>query len=259
MLPIPIPALQDNYIWTLTSRDGSAAVVVDPGESAPIIQYLEQTGAKLVAILVTHYHWDHTNGVAELAANSGAAVFAPAHEQKPVAATTKVCSGGDTVSIPELDLNYEVLDIPGHTLGHIAFYGHNQLFCGDTLFAAGCGRVFEGTPEQMHASLNKLSALRGDTLVYCGHEYTKANLAFAHLVEPENQAVIDKQTSVDALLQQNKPTLPSTIADEHATNPFLRCHLPEVKASAEQQCGRTLESATDVFTVIRDWKNRCPL
>ncbi len=218
---VPLPAFKDNYIWTL--RRGRHAAVVDPGDAAPVKAYLAREGLALAAILATHHHPDHTGGIAELAAD-GVAVFGPQGE--PIPALTRPVCGGDALSIPELGASFSVLDIPGHTRAHVAYYGAGALFCGDTLFACGCGRLFEGTAEQMFASLAKLAALPDETRVYCGHEYTLANIQFARTVEPGNAALAEREQSARRLRAAGRPTLPSTLGEERATNPFLRCAEP---------------------------------
>ena len=249
---VPLRALKDNYIWVL--RSGSHVAVVDPGESAPVIDYLEREKVQLAAILLTHHHKDHVGGVPGLLERYRVPVIGPRNE--PIEQLTRAVSEGDRVDVPEIGASFEVLDIPGHTRAHIAFYGGGQLFCGDTLFACGCGRIFEGTPEQMFASLEKLLSLPDDTLVYCAHEYTLANIQFAQAVEPANEALAHRARSESALREQNRPTLPSTLAREKATNPFLRCREPAVIESANKYLGSRLSQPAQVFAAIRDWKNR---
>ena len=250
---MPLPAFKDNYIWTL--RDAKRAAVVDPGDAAPVKAYLAKEQLELVAILATHHHPDHTGGIAELAAASrGIEVFGPRGE--PIPALTHPVSEGDRVAIPALSLSFSVLDIPGHTRAHVAYYGAGSLFCGDTLFACGCGRVFEGTQAQMLASLEKLAALPDETKVYCGHEYTLANIGFALTVDPGNAALAERQRRARALREAGKPTLPSTLGEERATNPFLRCAEPVVVESANKYLGARVADPVHVFAAIREWKNR---
>jgi len=249
---VPLPAFQDNYIWTL--RDGRNAAVVDPGEARPVKDYLAREGLALVAILATHHHPDHVGGIAQLLQRSRVPVYGPKHE--PIATLSHPVAEGDKVSVPELGVSFSVLDIPGHTRAHIAYYGVGVLFCGDTLFACGCGRVFEGTPEQMYASLEKLRALPDDTKVYCGHEYTLANIGFAKGVEPQNSALAARERRDRELRAAGRPTVPSTMREEKATNPFLRCTEPAVVDSVNKYLGQRVSDPVRVFAAIREWKNR---
>lgn len=248
---IPLPAFRDNYIWLL--RDDRSAVVVDPGDAGPVFNYLSLHGLSLVAILVTHHHGDHVGGNHELLEKFDVPVYGPRQESIP--GLTHPVAEGSTVRIPALDLDFQVLDVPGHTRGHVAYYGANRLFCGDTLFACGCGRLFEGTAEQMHRSLQKLAALPADTLVYCAHEYTLSNIRFAKAVEPENPDLFAREREVLALLAQHQPTVPSTIGLERRTNPFLRAGQPAARAAAEGHAGHALGTETAVFATLREWKN----
>lgn len=249
----PLPILKDNYVWILIDKSKKAALVVDPGEARPVSDFLNQHHLKLWAILLTHHHGDHTNGVGALQQACDGNVFGPLNDQ--ISTVTHPVTGNDAVNIAGFPISFEVMDIPGHTLGHIAYYTKGMLFCGDTLFAAGCGRIFEGTPAQMYDTLQKIAALPEDTKIYCGHEYTLNNLKFAETVEPSNLAIKQKIASVTALRDQGKPTLPSTMADEKATNPFLRCTSKELIASVEKHVGHSLPTPLEVFTALREWKN----
>jgi hydroxyacylglutathione hydrolase len=243
-----IPAFKDNYIWLLTR--GRRAAVVDPGDAAPVAARLAADGLSLEAILVTHHHADHQGGVAALAARWQPVVYAPAAES--ITGRTHPLRGGERITI--LDCPVDVLAVPGHTLGHLAYVAPGMLFCGDTLFGAGCGRLFEGTPAQMAASLARLAELPDDTAVYCAHEYTALNLGFARTVEPENPALAARATLVAAQRAAGLPSVPSTLAEEKATNPFLRCGEPAVVAAALAH-GAVDRSPTAVFAAIRGWRN----
>jgi len=235
-------------------RNATHAAVVDPGEARPVLDYLGREKLELAAILATHHHADHVGGIRELLGVRKIAVYGPRNE--PIPTLTHPVSEGDTVTIPELGASFSVLDIPGHTRAHIAYYGAGALFCGDTLFACGCGRVFEGTAEQMYSSLGKLRALPDDTKVYCGHEYTLANIGFAKNVEPGNAALAAREARDQRLRAQGKPTLPSLLGDEKATNPFLRCTEPAVVESVNKYLGSRVSDPVRVFAAIREWKNR---
>jgi hydroxyacylglutathione hydrolase len=246
-----VSAFTDNYIWAL--ENGREAVVVDPGDAAPVEAFLERRGLRLAAVLATHHHADHVGGLPALVQRWRCPTFGPAHEV--AAHLDHRLAEGERITVPGLGLPLEVLDIPAHTAGHIAFVGAGGVFCGDTLFACGCGRLFEGSAAQMVDSLGKLARLPGDTHVYCGHEYTLANIRFAQAVEPGNRALAERRTREEAKRTRGEPTLPSTIADELATNPFLRCAEPEVIAAAERHAGRPLKNPLEVFTELRTWKN----
>lgn len=248
---VPLRAFKDNYIWTL--RNHRHAAVVDPGDAQPVLDYLQRERLELCAVLLTHHHADHVGGVAELLAHRGVPVYGPRGE--PITTLSQALGEGDEVEIPLLGLRFRVLAIPGHTRAHIAYYGANSLFCGDTLFACGCGRLFEGTAQQMFASLAKLAALPDATLVYSGHEYTLANIDFARAVEPDNADLLARAASDAEKHRSGLPTLPSTIGREKQTNPFLRCLKPAVVASANKYLGARASDPVQVFAAIRQWKN----
>ena len=248
---VPVRAFADNYIWVI--RDQHHAAVVDPGDAVPVLDFLRRENLRIVAILNTHHHNDHVGGNAALLQEFSVPVYGPAHEASPT--LTHRLREGDTVQLAEFPISFNILDIPGHTAGHIAYYGANLLFCGDTLFACGCGRLFEGTPQQMYASLQKLAGLPDETLVYCGHEYTLANIRFARAIEPHNQVLLELEAATEKLRAQDIPTLPSTMASEKAGNPFLRCNQPQVIQSASDHLGVALPDPVSVFAAIRSWKN----
>ncbi|MDZ7749010.1 MAG: hydroxyacylglutathione hydrolase [Halofilum sp. (in: g-proteobacteria)] len=251
---IPVPALSDNYIWLVAAPGQKSVVVVDPGEAAPVLEALERNALEVAAILVTHHHGDHVGGLAEVAARyPDAPVYGPATEE--VAGVTARVGGGDRVEVAALETVFDVIDTPGHTAGHVSFHGGGVLLCGDTLFAGGCGRVFEGSHAQMAASLARLAALPGDTRGCCGHEYTLKNLAFARAVEPDNEALAERERGAKALRDAGRPTVPFELAGELETNPFLRCDQPAVRAAAERHAGRALDDAAAVFGALRDWKD----
>jgi hydroxyacylglutathione hydrolase len=247
----PLRAFEDNYIWAI--RAGDAVAVVDPGEAAPVQRYLAQSGARLCAILITHRHGDHTEGIPALVAATPVPVFGPSQEAVP--GVTRPVADGETIALPELGIDLAVIAVPGHTRGHVAYYREGMLFCGDVLFGAGCGRVFEGTMAEMQASLARLAALPADTGIYCAHEYTQANLRFARAVEPANAALQERTAAVATLRAADQPTVPSTLAEELATNPFLRWDAPAVIAAAAARRGSPPRDAAEVFATIREWKN----
>lgn len=251
MMITPIEAFKDNYIWMLTAEKN--AVIVDPGDAAPVLTVLKQQQLTLTAILITHHHWDHTNGVQQLLQQYRVPVFGPARDNLTI--LTHPLNDNDTVICPGLNLDLQVLDIPGHTKGHIAYTGHDILFSGDTLFTAGCGRLFEGTASQLYHSLMRLAALPTDTKVYCGHEYTESNLLFALAVEPDNKDIQRRLAIVRQLRQEKLSTVSATLTEEKKTNPFLRCHIPAVIQAAEQQVGRTLRDPIEIFAILRQWKD----
>lgn len=254
----PIPAFDDNYLWLLDN--GREALVVDPGDAAPVAAALDARGLTLAGILLTHHHGDHVGGVEALRPRLRGPIYAPAHERMPE--PVQRLHGGDTVEL--LGLRFAVLDVPGHTAGHIAYFaadggdGSPLLFCGDTLFSGGCGRLFEGSPAQMHASLQSLAALPGTTRVCCAHEYTLSNLRFAREVDPTNPALADYAAWCEAERAAGRPTLPARLATETRINPFLRCTEPALRDAARRHAPLKLPAhpgPVDVFATLREWKN----
>lgn len=250
----PIKAFNDNYIWIL--HDAAYAIAVDPGISDDVIHFLQTNNLKLIAILVTHHHSDHTGGIGDLRNLFDVPVYGPRSEIIPT--VTHRVSEDEEIVIAELGINLMVLDIPGHTLGHIAFYmkhPFHAVFCGDTLFASGCGRVFEGTYAQMYASLNKLSQLPNDTLIYCTHEYTLNNIRFAKYVDPDNLELIRFESLCRQLRAEQKPTLPTRLGLEKAINPFLRCNDSRIIQSAQNHTNQFNNDPVEIFSILRQWKD----
>ena len=247
-----IPAFDDNYIWLL-SAGGKACAVVDPGDADPVLEVLERLGLNLSYILLTHHHHDHVGGVQELLERYDATVFGPADARIPF--VHKVCREGDEVQLADLNVNFKVLEVPAHTRSHIAFFAGDILFCGDTLFSLGCGRFFEGTASDMQKSLDKLAALPVDAKVYCAHEYTQANCAFALKVEPDNPELQARAREIDELRAEGKITLPTTLAEELATNPFLRTRENSVVEAARKLDPHATAGISTMAT-IRAWKDR---
>lgn len=247
-----VEAFQDNYIWMIRGASRDRVAIVDPGDADPVLAALENQQLKPAAILCTHHHGDHVGGVEDILKHYSVPVYGPARERIP--AVTQRLKDGDRVRLAELAVEFDVLDVPGHTAGHIAYHGAGMLFCGDTLFSAGCGRLFEGTAEEMHASLSRLAALPETTLMYCGHEYTEANLRFAQAVEPNNPDIQAYRDQAHSQRLRGQPTLPSTIGRERRVNPFLRSGHPAVRLAAEKQAGRAL-SEVETFAVVRRWKD----
>ncbi|MDY0022259.1 hydroxyacylglutathione hydrolase [Arenimonas caeni] len=248
---IPLPAFQDNYIWLLAGAD-DACVVVDPGDAAPVLEAAAR-GLRPVAVLLTHHHADHVGGVEAVLARFPVPCYGPDDPRIPAAAIR--VGDGDRVDVPALGLGFDVIAVPGHTRSHIAFHGGGALFCGDTLFSLGCGRLFEGTPAQMLASLDRLAALPGDTRVCCAHEYTEANGRFARAAEPENAARDERLAEVAARRARGEPSLPSTLAGERACNPFLRVDAPGVLAGLAARLGQAPGDRAEAFAALRAWKD----
>lgn len=251
----PIPAFNDNYIWALSVPESNEIAVVDPGDASVVNQYLTANQLTLTAILITHHHQDHTGGVNQLCNEHNAVVYGPANSpfegiQKPLNDTESVTLFGHTL---------EVKTVPGHTLDHISYFSTGpspQLFCGDTLFLAGCGRLFEGTAEQMFTAMNYFKTLPDNTEIYCTHEYSLANLAFAQAVEPDNNAISESIKQCENLRKSDIPTLPSSIAQEKNINPFIRTAEHSVIKAAASFTGKAQQSETEVFAAIREWKNQ---
>lgn len=257
-----ISAFRDNYIWVIRAPQETSAtqdsapepcVIVDPGDAKPVLAWLQAHQCKPEAILLTHHHWDHSGGVADILAHYPCPVYSG--QASDVDSVSKCLQEGEQLSLLGGDLVLEVIDCPGHTLDHIAFVNPALAFVGDTLFAAGCGRMFEGEAQQFYHSLQKIAQLPADCKIYCAHEYTAANLAFAAAVEPDNLAIQQRIATVQEQREQGQATVPSELACEHATNPFLRCHLPSVQHAAEQHSQKSLKTPADVFAVIRQWKD----
>ncbi len=248
----PIPAFNDNYIWCIAR--GASAWVVDPGDAEPVLAHLTMAGLTLEGILITHHHWDHTGGIPALCqAYPGISVIGP--DNPAIEGLSQRVGDGDTLTLTALALELSVIALPGHTLDHLGYLGPGMLFCGDTLFSGGCGRLFEGSPAQMHDSLTRLAALPQDTKIYCAHEYTLANLHFAQAVEPDNEELQEYTRHCQGLRQANRPTLPSTIAMERQINPFLRYDAPSVVSSLTQRTQEDLPDSVSRFAALRRWKD----
>ncbi len=250
----PISAFADNYIWLIESLHAPGrALIVDPGDAQPVLAVLQARALRVAGILLTHHHPDHVGGVEALRAGAAVPVYGPQDARMP--ACTIFVGDRSQVEFPEMRLAFECWHLPGHTLTHVGYIGHGALFCGDTLFSAGCGRLFEGSPEQMNTSLSRLAALPPETGVYCAHEYTLANLRFALAVEPANETMRHYDETAAERRARGAPTLPSTIAPYGGVNPFLRCDRPTVRHAAEAHAGRPLGRDAEVFAVLRSWKD----
>ena len=250
---ITIPAFDDNYIWLLHQEGNNNCVVVDPGDDESVMDVLNKLQLNLEAILITHHHPDHIGGVKELVEATGASVYGPANED--ISVLDYRLTEADTVELEKSALSFSVFDVPGHTRGHIAYLTDDALFSGDSLFAGGCGRLFEGTAEQMYQSLTKLSRLPADTRIFCAHEYTESNLNFALAVEPDNADLIERMKQVKIKRADGQPTVPSLMRVEQATNPFLRSHQPSLVKVAESRLGQAPSSEIETFASIRSWKD----
>jgi hydroxyacylglutathione hydrolase len=246
---IPIPAFNDNYIWTLIND--KIVYVVDPGDAAPVMAFCDEHGLSLQGILITHHHWDHTNGVEQLVAQfPKLTIYGP--NNSPFKGITHTLEDKQVITLDDLSISFNIMMVPGHTLDHIAYYNEEMLFCGDTLFNGGCGRLFEGTPAQMLSSLSRLAALPEATKVYCTHEYTRANLDFAVFIEPNNQDLVSYR---DELSKHNNISLPTTIAIQKAINPFLRSHIDDVKNSIMTKTTINNTDDVSIFAALRELKD----
>jgi len=258
---IAIPAFQDNYIWAISNSDNSSVLVVDPGDPLPVLNFLKANKLSLAGILLTHHHADHSAGILPLCTHfKSIPVYGPAQEKKPVAGVTHFVHEKEVISLPSF-MSFQVFDIPGHTQGHIAYGGSNSLFCGDTLFACGCGRLFEGTPTQMYHSLDKIKKLSKNTLIYCGHEYTLSNIAFAKTVDPDNEMIRKREAYVKQQRAQGLPSLPVLLAEELETNPFLRCDNQAIIDSVRKHSHSPWPHPDPIliFAYLRQWKDNFTL
>jgi hydroxyacylglutathione hydrolase len=250
-----IPTFQDNYVWAI--HNGRSAILVDPGQAPPILAWLNATGMTAQAILVTHHHHDHVGGIAELLDRAPVPVYGPTRG----AVKSTAVSEGQILKFEAVSLNFQVIDTPGHTLDHVCYLASDEqdavahLFCGDTLFSCGCGRLFEGTPGEMYASLSRLADLPGSTLVYCAHEYTLENIAFAFEADPDNPDLHARHAEALQLRKQGKATLPIPLSAELKCNPFLRCDLPALSVAASQHYKKPLNPGVATFAAIRNWRD----
>jgi len=269
---ITVPAFSDNYIWLICDEQKQYAVIVDPGDASPVISTLEKEDIEPIAILITHFHYDHANGISGLLTKyPDLSVYGPASEFNllnsnihpanygPASKDFKLLNhplhGGETLIFDKIHTSFKVMSVSGHTSGHIAYYGDEKLFCGDTLFAGGCGRVFNGTLNDLHESLQKIAKLPEDTKIYCAHEYTLDNLGFAKWVEPQNKALLDREVADMALIDSDQATIPFLLSLELETNPFLRTHLAHVVKRVEGATNATLRNSSEVFAAMRTWKD----
>lgn len=248
-----LPSLSDNYIWLIINDEDATAIIIDPGSSEPCIDYFEQKAIKPVAILVTHRHWDHVNGIEKLVNEYNLPVYGPATEYIPC--LTSALQVNDRFTLSEFDLDFEVIDLSGHTAGHIGYLTKAMFFCGDTLFSSGCGRLFDGTAAQLHASLQRILELPRNLTIYCTHEYTVDNLHFAQAVEPGNEEIQLRLNEAVALRANNQPTLPFTVDQEVRYNPFLRTDKENIMQTVAQHSGQKIENSEDCFRYLRMWKD----
>lgn len=249
----PIPAFRDNYIWFIIHEPSNKVAIIDPGDAGPVLDRIDSDNLIPSAVLITHHHPDHVGGIDGILARFQIPVYGPEHERIP--GRTHALKEGDTLELPAFDLKFEILDMPGHTSGAIAYYCEGMVFVGDTLFLSGCGRLFEGTPQQMYDSLSKLALLPDETRIYCAHEYTLANLNFARAVEPENKDIQLQIETCRALRDRNIPTVPGTIAMEKRVNPFLRVAQEPVMQAAARYQDKQISGQVEVFAAIRKWKD----
>ncbi len=251
-----ISAFDDNYIWLIHSQNkcqDKNIIIVDPGDEVPVLEAIEKQAYIPKAIFITHHHGDHCGGLAEIVEHYHIPVYGPKNEK--IHLVTHQCKQGDIITLDEMDLSFNVMDVPGHTKGHIAFLGHHSLFIGDTLFAGGCGKIFEGTYQQMQQSLASLLLLDEQTQVYCAHEYTQENLKFAIIAEPNNKALQERIKQTNQLRSKGKATVPSTLKLEKETNPFLRFNQSAIINSAQDYCGHPLSNPIETFKIVRQWKD----
>ncbi len=247
-----VEAFDDNYIWLIGDSECAEVAVVDPGDDTPVQAYLEAQGLTPIAILLTHHHGDHTGGVEALVERYPVPVYGPGGRIRTV--THPVGEGGQ-INLAPLPYTLEVWATPGHTADHLSYLTRGALFCGDTLFTAGCGRIFDGSAEQFSASLARIRDLDDETLVYCAHEYTLDNLRFARIAEPDNDAILARQARAHEQRAKGEATVPERLGEEKATNPFLRCHTGRLQVAAETYHQRTLNNEAEVFAAVRRWKD----